>query len=104
MTIFAKRTAMNVVDWAKIQDHLGELQLSLGGPHDLMMFSAEAADHINQDIYIGLPSAPLLAAFPGFEVIERGSLPDFMTTLIVREDGFRERFPDIAAKRRTRYG
>jgi hypothetical protein len=104
MTVFAKKPAMNVIDWGKVQNQLGQLQLALGAPHDLMMFSAEAADRINQDIYIGLPVAPMLAAFPGFELIDRSALPDFMATLIVREDGFRERFPDIAAKRRTKYG
>src|ERR1700683_606106 len=104
MTVFAKKSAMNVVEWAKVQDQLGKMQLALGAPHDLMMFSAEAADQINQDIYIGLPSTPLLAVFPGFEQIDRGDLPDYMVTLIVREDGFRECFPDIAAKRRTKYG
>jgi hypothetical protein len=53
-------------------------------------------------IYIGLPDASLLSAFPGFEKVERQSLPDFLVTLVVREDGFEERFPDISKKRRSR--
>jgi hypothetical protein len=47
-------------------------------------------------------SFELLSAFAGFEKVERQSLPDFLTTLVVREDGFEERFPDISKKRQSR--
>jgi hypothetical protein len=103
MTVFAKKT-MNVAEWAKVQVQIGKLQFTLEGPpHDLMMFEADAkhADR-GQDIYIGLPSAALLAAFPGFVEVDRASLPDFLRTLVVREDGFEEHFPDIQEKRRSR--
>lgn len=103
MTTFARKR-MNVAEWSKVQDQIGKLQMALGGPHNLMMFSAETGDVSQQDIYIGLPDAKMLSAFPGFEPVEPASLPDFLATLVVREDGFRERFPDIAAKRRTKYG
>ena len=102
MTVFAKKR-MNVIDWSKIQDQVGTLQMSLGAPHDLMMFSAETDEIMQQDIYIGLPDSVPLSAFPGFEKVDRESLPDFLATLVVREDEFRERFPDIAQKRRTRF-
>ncbi len=36
MTIFAKKT-MSVTEWAKVQDLIGALQISMGAPHDLMM-------------------------------------------------------------------
>jgi hypothetical protein len=32
----------------------------------------------------------------------RASLPDFLSTLVAREDGFEERFPDIFEKRRSK--
>jgi hypothetical protein len=74
-------------------------------PHELMMFSSESEGKPTaQDIYIGLPEESLLSGLPGFKEIQRDELPDFMATLIAREDGFKERFPDIAAKRRTKYG
>ncbi len=101
MTIFAKKT-MSVTEWAKVQDLIGALQISMGAPHDLMMFSAKGSVLGEDDIYIGLPDASLLSAFPGFEKVERQSLPDFLVTLVVREDGFEERFPDISKKRRSR--
>ena len=41
MTVFAKQV-MSVDDWAKVQDRIGDLQMALRAPHDLMMFSAEA--------------------------------------------------------------
>jgi hypothetical protein len=105
MTVFAKRAAMNVEVWGKLQDQLAQLQLALGVPYDLMMFSVNNEEEpICQDIYIGLPDHHMLAAFPGFEPIERSNLPDFLVTLIAREDGFRDFFPDIAAKRRARHG
>jgi hypothetical protein len=95
---------MNVADWAPIQDRMGKLQIALGAPHDLMMLSIDVEGRPTaQDIYIGLPQASLLSAFRGFEEVDRSAIPDFVSTLIAREDGFRALFPDIAAKRRTRY-
>jgi hypothetical protein len=32
MTVFAKKAAMNVVDWSKVQDRIAQLQLALGVP------------------------------------------------------------------------
>lgn len=104
MTIFARKRGMNVTEWAPIQRQIGALQMALGAPHDLMMFSANTDDVTSQDIYIGLPDAKMLAVFPGFERVEQSDLPDFLATLVVREDGFEQRFPDIRKKRRTRYG
>ena len=93
---------MNVVDWAKVQDQIGQLQLAMGGPHDLMMFSAKTDDPMQQDIYIGLPSATLLSAFPGFQQVDRFNLPDYLATLVVREEKFEQLFPDIFKKRCSR--
>jgi hypothetical protein len=100
MTIFAKRD-LNVTQWAAIQDQIAALQLALRAPHDLMMLSADKTPTL-QTIILGLPSDTLLAAFPGFEAIKREAIPDYLAALVVREDGFAERFPDIAAKRRIR--
>ena len=101
MTIFAKKT-MNVREWARVQDQIGELQMILGAPYDLMMLSADTRDPTLQDIYIGLPDVRLLAAFSGFRQVDRSVLPDFLSTLVVREDGFEQSFPDIFRKRRSR--
>lgn len=98
MTIFGKRR-MNVAEWAKVQDKIGMLLTTMGAPHDLMMFSIDSEDRGDQDIYIGLPNTIPLSGFPGFEQIKREDLPEYMSTLVVREDGFKEAFPDIAAKR-----
>jgi hypothetical protein len=102
MTVFAKRR-MGVAEWAPVQDKIGTLQLALNAPHDLMMFSVDSDERGKEDIFIVLPNDNMLKAFPGFETIERDSLPDYLCTLVVREDGFRERFPDIAKKRRTKF-
>jgi hypothetical protein len=101
MMMFAKRR-MNVTDWMKVQDRIGALQLSMGAPHDLMMLSAETGSVAQQEIYIGLPSEALLSDFPGFEKVSRSELPDRLSTLVVREDEFEKRFPDIYQKRRVR--
>jgi hypothetical protein len=100
MTVFAKKS-MTVVELAKVQDQIGRLQMLLEAPHDLMMFSAKTADSSRQDIYIGLPNAAMLTDFPGFQQVDQGSLPDFLATLVAREDGFEDRFPDIYRKRRS---
>jgi hypothetical protein len=61
MTVFARRMGMNVVDWGAIQDKMDQLQLALGAPHDLMMFSADSDQEANlRDIYVGLPQESLL--------------------------------------------
>ena len=101
LTVFAKKL-MSVDDWAKVQDRIEDLPMALRAPHDLMMFSAEADDPLKETIYIGVPNAELLANFQGFQQVNRADLPDFLTTLVVREDGFAEQFPDIEKKRRAR--
>jgi hypothetical protein len=93
---------MNVTEWAPVQNQVGALQIILGGPHDLMMFMARGKGGID-DIYIGLPNRKLLETFPGFVEIERESLPDYLSTLVVRNDGFDKRFPDIFKKCRSRF-
>lgn len=104
MTAFAKKT-MKATEWAKVQDQVAALQVALPGPpHDLMMLSAASANPGFRDIYIGLPAETLLVHFPGFTRVDRSDLPDFLVSLVCREDGFREMFPDIWAKQRSREG
>jgi hypothetical protein len=83
----------------QLQNRIDKLRLELGNPHDLMMFSSKARDAMLRNIYIGLPDDGLLDRFPGFKKIDRERLPDFLATLVVREDGFEENFPDIARRR-----
>jgi hypothetical protein len=97
MIVFAKKT-LNVLDWTRVRNQIVALQTALGAPHDVMMFSAATSDPIQQDIYIGLPELIWLTDFPGFDQIDRASLPDFLATLVLHEDGFEQRFPDIFQK------
>ena len=101
MTVFAKKT-MQRSSWGKLQGQMGLLQMMLGAPHDLMMMSKTSEDNKTGTIYIGLPDPKLLSHFEGFEVIKQSELPEQMTTLVCREDGFTQRFPDIAKKRRPK--
>jgi hypothetical protein len=102
MTIFAKKL-MSVDDRVKVQNRVENLRMVLSAPHDLMLLSAKSEDPVKQMIYIGVPNAELLANFDvGFQQIHQAELPDFLTALVVREDGFAERFPDIAKKRRIK--
>ena len=87
-------------DYVKVQDQLQQMMITLGTPPDLMMFSRTTDDRREEDIYIGLPDTVPLEMFPGFAEIARDALPDFLTTLVAREDGFADRFPDIAKKRK----
>ena len=51
------------------------------------------------------PPASLIAKSSKLANVEpdtRASLPDFLSTLVAREDGFEERFPDIFEKRRSK--
>ncbi len=97
MNTFAKKTVP--FGYAeKLQAQFVLLQRSMGWPLDLMMMSTTAADNKTETIYIGLPEAALLSHFDGFEPIKQADLPERMTVLVMRRDGFGKRFPDIAAK------
>jgi hypothetical protein len=98
MTKFAKKK-MLFREWHRLQEEIAHLQFKLGAPHDLMMFLAEDLEDAAQFVYLGLPDEVPLTFFPGFEVIDQSALPGFLTTLVCREDGFKERYPDIASKR-----
>lgn len=100
MTTFAKRT-MHRSEWVAVKDRIGALQIALRSPHDLMMFKAKGVPPTDDDIYIGLPDGVLLSTFYGFIKVSRESLPDYLAAVVVWEDGFKERFPDIAKKRRS---
>ncbi len=103
MTVFAKKN-MGVTEWTPVQDLIGSLQTKLNAPLDLMMLSVDSEEPGIETIFVGLPDAKLLDLFPGFQIIDRADLPDYLSTLVCREDGFTERFPEIAAKRRVRLG
>lgn len=100
MTVFAKRT-MDLTEWPKLRNQLYQLQAVMPQTHDLMMFTTKTDDPSRHVVYIGLPDKRLMVDFPGFEIIPRTALPDFLSTQYVREDRFTELFPDIAAKRRS---
>jgi hypothetical protein len=78
---------------------LGDLQLKLGAPHELMMLSSHPLSHQDFEVFIGVPQRELLAPFEGFTEIQENELPEKLIALVIREDGFDERFPAIAAKR-----
>jgi hypothetical protein len=80
---------------------LGDLQLKLGAPHELMMLSSHPLSHQDFEVFIGVPQRELLAPFEGFTEIQENELPDKLIALVIREDQFDERFPAIAAKRRA---
>jgi hypothetical protein len=80
---------------------VGDLQLKLSAPHELMMLSSHPPTHQHYEVFIGVPQRELLALFEGFTEIQENELPDKLTALAIREDEFDERFPAIAAKRRA---
>jgi hypothetical protein len=67
---------------------LGDLQLKLGAPHELMMLSSHPLSHQDFEVFIGVPQRELLAPFEGFTEIEENELPDKLIALIIREDEF----------------
>jgi hypothetical protein len=101
MIFWAKKACTGGEDTLPLQDRMAELQLSLGGPHELMMFETNRLHSAKYEIFIGVPQRELLAQFPGFMEIQESELPGELIPLVIREDGFDERFPAIAAKRAT---
>jgi hypothetical protein len=80
---------------------VGDLQLKLDSPHELMMFSSHPLSHEDYEVFIGVPQRELLALFEGFIEIQENELPDKLIPLVRREDEFEERFPAIVAKLRA---
>jgi hypothetical protein len=66
-----------------------------------MMFETNRLRSEKYEIFIGVPQRELLAQFSGFIEIQESELPGELIPLVIREDGFNERFPAIAAKRAT---
>ena len=99
MTIFAAKTVSGR-EFGLVQETVGELQMQLGGPYDLMMLMTmpPAREPLTCDIYIGLPDERLLAPFPGFRRIDRKDIPTGLIALVTADDGFAQSFPDIDAK------
>jgi hypothetical protein len=81
-----------------VRERIGQLQITLGAPPDLMMLEKPASDLTASRVFIGLPRGAMLASFEGFQEIPREHLPHGLVMLIARKEGFDERFPDIAAK------
>jgi hypothetical protein len=78
---------------------VGDLQLKLGAPHELMMLGSPPLTRKHFEVFIGVPQRELLDLFDGFTEIQENELPDKLIALVIREDEFDERFPAIAAKR-----
>jgi len=97
MTTFVKKT-VPLGSAEKLQEQFVLLQRTMKWPHDLMMMVKKSTDDKTETIYIGLPNATLLSHFDGFEPIKQTDLPDGMTVLVMRHDGFAKQFPDIAPK------
>jgi hypothetical protein len=84
--------------YAKTMDVIGDLQIKLGAPHELMMLERHGPGSCDSEVFIGAPNRGLLKMFPGFTEIDECALPDELIPLVVRNDGFEERFPQIVAK------
>lgn len=97
LTVWARRI-FPLGKYEAVLERIGQLQIRLGAPHDLMMLEKAASDFTASHVFIGLPRRAMLVSFEGFEEIERELLPGGLVVLIARKDGFEERFPDIAAK------
>ena len=68
---------------------VGDLQLKLDSPHELMMFSSHPLSHEDYEVFIGVPQRELLALFEGFTEIQENELPDKLIPLVRREDDSR---------------
>ncbi len=99
MIVFASKRFPARGQYGADQDRLEKLMMATRAPHDLMMLAHAPDDDDFEDIYIGVPDIGMLRGFQGYAEVSRESLPKGLAALIVREDGFADRYPDIAAKR-----
>jgi hypothetical protein len=97
MTVWAKKI-FPFGKYEAVEERIGQLQIRLGAPYDLMMLEKPISDSTASHIFIGLPRISMLVSFEGFEEVDREHLPDGLVVLIARKEGFESHFPDIAAK------
>jgi hypothetical protein len=64
---------------------VGDLQLKLDSPHELMMFSSHPLSHEDYEVFIGVSQRELLALFEGFTEIQENELPEKLIPLVRRE-------------------
>ena len=55
---------------------VGDLQLKLGAPHELMMLGSPPLTRKHFDVFIGVPQRELLDLFDGFTEIQENKLPE----------------------------
>jgi hypothetical protein len=96
MSIWLKRRC-TTSEWSPVQRVVGELQISLGGPPDVMMISSDQRwsdekREFEDDIYIQVPTRELTDLFPGFVAVSADDLPKVATGLVTRVDAFERLF------------
>jgi hypothetical protein len=96
--IYWARRSFDDGDYTRAQELMGDLQIRLGAPHELMMFERHVPGSRSAEVFIGVPQREMLRIFDGFTEIAESELPDGLIGLVTRDDGFQERFPQIAAK------
>ena len=81
--------------WYDAQDRFEEQWAEAGEPSDMLLVYAETPDFQTQ-VLIGLPTAELMAAHPGFQPMDETVLPKRPKLLMGDSDEFRRRFPRAA--------
>ena len=81
--------------WYEAQDRFEEQWSEAGEPGDMMLVYAETPDFQTQ-VLIGLPTAELMAAHPGFQLIDEADLPKRPKLLMGDADEFRRQFQRAA--------
>jgi hypothetical protein len=72
-------------EYAKYQDLLAELQQANAARYrEFMMFAVERSVG-DQDIYVGVPTKELMAAFDSFEPVSEAALPKTVDGLLLAD-------------------
>lgn len=99
MLYWGKRTYGPNEDYAQAKEMMAQLKTMLGNPHELMMLARFVPETGATHVFVGLPKQTMLAGFGGFAAMRSETeLPDGLTVVARREDGFERNFPRIAAK------
>ena len=80
--IWAKRR-FSGADYSPYMKLLGDLQLAMPNPQEFAMVARNVRGVIEQDVYVGVPTTQLLAAFDGFEPVSEADLPKEIDQILV---------------------
>jgi hypothetical protein len=92
------KNGLTIAEWGAVQFRLIVLQHETR--KQMAMLVHANASGKTDDVFVALPDDELTAKFPDFTAIAQADIPNGVTLLVGADNGFAEKFPDVALKLR----